>query len=92
MTTIATPDSTREQATPATPRDAGGFLGWWLSPRRRGPLLIAPALITLFLVNIFPLMWSFGLSFFEYKANRIAPPVFKGLDNYRSVLADPDIS
>jgi len=54
-------------------------------------LLIAPAIITLFLVNIFPLMWSFGLSFFEYKANRLAAPVFKGLDNYASVLADPDI-
>ena len=62
-----------------------------LSPERRGPLLIAPAIATLFIVNIFPLMWSFGLSFFEYKANRIAAPVFKGLDNYASVLTDPDI-
>jgi multiple sugar transport system permease protein len=45
----------------------------------------------LFLVNIFPLMWSFGLSFFAYKANRIAPPVFKGLENYTDVLTDPEI-
>ena len=58
-----------------------------MSPERRGPLLVAPALITLFVVNIFPLMWSYGLSFFEYKANRIAPPVFVGLKNYVDVLS-----
>ncbi|HEY4924610.1 MAG TPA: sugar ABC transporter permease [Roseiarcus sp.] len=53
--------------------------------------MIAPAIITLVLVNIFPLLWSFGLSFFEYKANRLAPPVFKGLGNYSDVLTDPEI-
>ncbi len=72
-------------------RKAVGFVGWFLSPERRGPLLITPAIITLFAVNIFPLLWSFGLSFFEYKANRIAPPVFAGLANYRYVLTDPEI-
>src|SRR5271166_3462239 len=91
MTTIANPQATRDEAGPKPSRDVTGFLGWMLSPERRGPLLIAPAIATLFIVNIFPLMWSFGLSFFEYKANRIAAPVFKGLDNYASVLTDPDI-
>ncbi|HTZ66603.1 MAG TPA: sugar ABC transporter permease [Roseiarcus sp.] len=43
------------------------------------------------MVNIFPLLWSFGLSLYEYKANRIAPPVFAGLANYRYVLTDPEI-
>jgi multiple sugar transport system permease protein len=62
-----------------------------MSPERRGPLLVTPAIVTLFLVNIFPLMWSFGLSFFEYKANRIAAPVFKGLDNYTNILTDTEI-
>jgi multiple sugar transport system permease protein len=62
-----------------------------MSPERRGPLLIAPAIATLLVVNIFPLMWSFGLSFFEYKANRIAPPVFKGLANYQELFTDPEI-
>ena len=65
-------------AGPKPSRDAAGFLGWMLSPERRGPLLIAPAIATLFIVNIFPLMWSFGLSFFEYKANRIAAACFQG--------------
>ena len=72
-------------------RKAVGFVGWFLSPERRGPLLVTPAIITLFVVNIFPLLWSFGLSFFEYKANRIAPPVFAGLANYSYILTDPEI-
>jgi multiple sugar transport system permease protein len=92
MTSIADRNTSRNSAaSPPATRSAAGFLGWLMSPQRRGPLLIAPAIITLFLVNIFPLMWSFGLSFFEYKANRIAPPLFKGLKNYADVLTDPDI-
>ena len=50
---------------------------------------MAPALGLLFVMNIFPLLWSFGLSFFAYRANRMAPPVWQGLANYRSVLNDP---
>ncbi|HET6468727.1 MAG TPA: sugar ABC transporter permease [Geminicoccaceae bacterium] len=57
--------------------------------RYTGGLLVAPAIALLFLMNIFPLMWSFGLSFFSYRANRMAPPAFVGLENYRTVLADP---
>jgi multiple sugar transport system permease protein len=76
---------------PQPARRRTGFLQWMLSPERRGALLVTPALATLFLVNIFPLMWSFGLSFFAYKANRIAPPVFKGLDNYTDILTDPEV-
>jgi multiple sugar transport system permease protein len=92
MTSVANPDTTISRAArqPAS-RSAMGFVGWLMSPKRRGPLLIAPALITLFVVNIFPLMWSFGLSFFAYKANRLAPPVFVGLNNYADVLTDPVI-
>ncbi len=59
--------------------------------RHRGGLLVAPALALLFVMNIFPLMWSFGLSFFAYRANRAAPPSFTGLDNYAWVLNDPTI-
>ncbi len=56
--------------------------------RHTGGLLVAPAIALLFVMNIFPLMWSFGLSFFSFRANRIAPPVFVGLSNYETVLAD----
>ncbi|HMR32207.1 MAG TPA: sugar ABC transporter permease [Geminicoccaceae bacterium] len=57
--------------------------------RHTGGLLVAPAIALLFVMNIFPLMWSFGLSFFSFRANRIAPPTFVGLNNYETVLADP---
>ena len=59
--------------------------------RHNGPLLVAPALALLFLMNIFPLMWSFGLSFFHYRANRLAPPRFSGLYYYEKVLSDPAV-
>jgi multiple sugar transport system permease protein len=88
-TTVSSATALAQQGQPA--RNATGFVGWILSPERRGALLVTPAIITLFVVNIFPLLWSFGLSFYEYKANRIAPPVFAGLANYRYVLTDPEI-
>ncbi|MEO1016836.1 MAG: sugar ABC transporter permease, partial [Pseudomonadota bacterium] len=57
--------------------------------RHNGGLLVAPALGLLFLMNIFPLMWSFGLSFFHFRANRMAPPRFAGLHYYEEILTDP---
>jgi multiple sugar transport system permease protein len=75
----------------AQPPAQGGFLAWMLAPERRGPLLVAPALIMLFVMNIFPLLWSFGLSFFNYRANRQDVPNFVGLRFYERVLSDPDV-
>jgi multiple sugar transport system permease protein len=57
--------------------------------RHTGGLLVAPAIALLFIMNIFPLMWSFGLSFFNFRANRMALPTFIGLGNYETVLTDP---
>ncbi len=57
--------------------------------RYQGGLLIAPAIALLFVMNIFPLLWSLGLSFFSYKANVAVPPIFVGLSNYQKVLTDP---
>ena len=65
------------------------FLTWLTSPQRRGALLVAPALLILFAMNIFPLMWSFGLSFFHYRASSLQPPRFAGLYYYEKVLTDP---
>ncbi len=47
--------------------------------RYTGGLLVTPALVLLFLMNVFPLVWSFGLSFFTYKANRAKAPTWVGL-------------
>ena len=59
--------------------------------RYTGGLLVTPALALLFLMNVFPLLWSFGLSFFTYRANRARAPTWVGLENYANVLSDPDI-
>jgi multiple sugar transport system permease protein len=57
--------------------------------RYAGGLLVAPAIALLVVMNIFPLLWSFGLSFFAYRANRLALPKWVGLANYNGVFADP---
>ncbi|MFO0991476.1 MAG: sugar ABC transporter permease [Hyphomicrobiales bacterium] len=57
--------------------------------RRRyfGGLLVAPAIAVLFVMNIFPLLWSLGLSFFSYRAN--LPNIrFVGLANYTKALTN----
>ena len=67
------------------------FFGWFLDPKRRGPLLIAPAIILLLLVNIVPLMWSLGLSFFKFRANLMKPPSFSWFYNYEKMLTKENI-
>jgi multiple sugar transport system permease protein len=59
--------------------------------RHKGGLLVAPAIALLFVMNIFPLLWSLGLSFFSYRANRARPPAFVGLDNYKDILSDATV-
>ena len=68
-----------------------GFICWFLYPKRRGPLLIAPAIIVLLLVNIVPLMWSLGLSFFKFRANQMKPPSFSWFYNYEKMLTKENI-
>jgi multiple sugar transport system permease protein len=57
--------------------------------RRRyyGGLLVAPAIAVLFVMNIFPLLWSLGLSFFAYQSN-LQSIRFVGLNNYLRALTD----
>ena len=38
--------------------------------RYYGGLLVTPAIAVLVLMNIFPLLWSLGLSFFAYQSNQ----------------------
>jgi multiple sugar transport system permease protein len=76
----------------AAERGGAGFLGWLMAPERRGPLLVTPAIATLVVVNIFPLLWSYGLSFFSYNAKRaLVPPRWVGLDNYVDLFTDADV-
>jgi multiple sugar transport system permease protein len=52
-----------------------------------GGLLVTPAIVVLFVMNIFPLLWSLGLSFFAYQSNQQSIR-FVGLNNYIKVLTN----
>ncbi|MCA0431838.1 MAG: sugar ABC transporter permease [Proteobacteria bacterium] len=52
-----------------------------------GGLLVAPAIAVLFVMNIFPLLWSLGLSFFAYQSNQQSIR-FVGLANYVKALTN----
>src|ERR1700731_1416639 len=63
-----------------------------LSDRVIAWLFIAPTIVLLLALNIFPLICTLHLSFPNYRSNRPNPAVTNvGIDNYISVLTDPDI-
>ena len=51
-------------------------------------LLLAPTIIVMLLLGIFPIVYSLGMSFFKYKLNIPRPPSFVGLANYGRMLTD----
>lgn len=63
-----------------------------LSDKAIAWLFIAPTMILLLVINIFPLIWTIQLSFTNYRANRPnAEVVNVGLRNYERLLTDPDV-
>jgi len=63
-----------------------------LSDRSIAWIFIGPTMLLLLAINIFPLIWTVKLSFTNFRANRPnATPVDVGIDNYVSVLTDPDV-
>lgn len=63
-----------------------------LSDRAIAWLFIAPTVILLLAINIFPLIWTIRLSFTNYRANRPnAPLTSVGIDHYQTILSDPDV-
>ena len=63
-----------------------------LSDRSIAWIFIGPTMLLLLAINIFPLIWTIKLSFTNFRANRPnASPVDVGIDNYVSVLTDPDV-
>lgn len=84
-------DRAAEAAARATP-DGVARQVRGLSDRSVGWLFIAPTIILLLAINIFPLIWAIRLSFTNYRANRPnAEVVNVGLDNYARILTDSDI-
>jgi multiple sugar transport system permease protein len=51
-------------------------------------LFIIPTIAFLIAFNIFPLIYSLGYSFTDFRASRNAPTTFIGLQNYRDLLHD----
>jgi multiple sugar transport system permease protein len=63
-----------------------------LSDKAVAWLFVGPTMLLLLVINIFPLIWTIKLSFTNYRANRPNAAVTDlGIDNYVSVLTDPDI-
>lgn len=61
-------------------------------PRGSAAGFVAPALLVLVAMNVVPLLWSLGMSFYRFRADRPhTPPHFVGLRNYADMLFDPDV-
>jgi multiple sugar transport system permease protein len=54
-------------------------------------LFIIPTIVFLIVFNIFPLIYSLGYSFTDFRASTNEPANFVGLQNYRDLLSDPFI-
>ena len=64
-----------------------------LSDRAIAWLFIAPTIVLLLAINIFPLIWTIYLSFTNYRANRPNAPIVRASARRttRDILTDPDI-
>jgi multiple sugar transport system permease protein len=54
-------------------------------------LFIIPTIVFLIVFNIFPLIYSLGYSFTDFRASSSAPANFVGLQNYRDLLNDEHV-
>ena len=57
--------------------------------RRTAWILVAPSLIILLGVTLYPILNTLYLSFFEVSSGVDLPKTFVGLGNYRELLGDP---
>ena len=63
-----------------------------LSDRAIAWLFVAPTVVLLLAINIFPLIWTIRLSFTNYRANRPNAAVeWVGIQNYERILTSPDV-
>jgi len=83
--------SMAEKVAAATPRPVAARIRG-LSDRAITWLFVAPTILLLLAINIFPLIWTIYLSFTNYFANRPNAKVLNvGIRNYQRILNDPDI-
>jgi len=82
--------SMAEKVAAATPRPVAARIRG-LSDRAITWLFVAPTILLLLAINIFPLIWTIYLSFTNYFANRPNAKVLNvGIRNYQRILNDPD--
>jgi len=91
MTGQTTPEKLAERVAQKTPQAFAKKMRG-LSDRAIAWIFITPTMLLLLAINIFPLIWTIQLSFTNYRANRTNAAVKNiGIDNYTSILNDPDI-
>ena len=84
-------DSLATHAVKATPRALSKAVRG-LSDKTIAWMFIAPTMILLLAINIFPLIWTIYLSFTNYAANRPNRPIMNvGLKWYRDILGSPEV-
>jgi multiple sugar transport system permease protein len=80
-----------ERAALATPQSVARKVRG-LSDRAIAWLFVAPTILLLLAINIFPLIWTVRLSFTNFRVNRPNREAdFVGLRNYERILTDGDI-
>ena len=84
-------DDMADRAAMATLPKLGRAVGG-LSDRAIAWTFIAPTMILLLAINIFPLLWTIYLSFTNYASNRPNRPIVNvGLKWYRDILGSPEV-
>ena len=71
------------------PRSRAAAQGWSDTAIRN--LFIVPTIAFLIIFNVFPLLYSLGYSFTDFRASVNDPAHFVGLRNYRELLSDPNV-
>lgn len=71
------------------PNSRAASRGW--SDRTIRNLFVIPTVAFLIIFNVFPLLYSLGFSFTDFRASSRDPANFVGLKNYVDVLQDPVI-
>ena len=80
-----------ERVAAATPPKFGR-MARGLSDRTIAWVFVAPTIILLLAINIFPLIWTIYLSFTNYASNRPNRPIMNvGLKWYQDILSSPDV-
>jgi multiple sugar transport system permease protein len=84
-------DRLADRAARATPAPVASRVRG-LSDRAIAWAFVAPTIVLLLAINIFPLLWTVYLSFTSFRANRLGREVeWVGTRNYERVLSDADI-